>query len=154
MAMIQKNVTEKIFLSAKTTLTIPEIPSFAEGTMCQLFAEIENLNLTVTGPCEFIYFGCTGDMAESFDLIIGVPIEAKKEDSELFEYYVSPAYTCVSKDYSGDLKGLGDAWCSFCKEAEEKGFTFSPENQAREIYKKWDTPESLDNITELQIKLK
>lgn len=153
MNIIKKEISRKTFLSAKKTLTIPEIPIFATETTEKLFEEIEKLNLKVTGPYEFIYFGCTGDLEESFELLIGIPIEQKKNESENFLYFDSAAYTCISTDYMGNIEGIGSAWCSFFEEVKKTNFIFSPDNHAREIYKRWEGLESPDNIAELQIKI-
>ena len=114
----QKQMPARVFLSAKKTLTIPEIPMFADEVVGKMIQEAEKLGLVINGPSEFIYFGCTGDLQKPFELLIAIPIEQKKSDPTLFEYYNSPAFACVSQYYQGSMKEIGDGWNSFCFEAE------------------------------------
>ncbi len=153
MSIEQKKIPARVFLSAKKTLTIPKIPVFAEEVVERIFKEADELKLVTNGPCEFIYFGCTGNAEEPFDLRIAIPVEKKKTNPELFEYYESPAFVCVYQDYQGSMKNIGDGWDSFCAEAENDGFRFSDGGHVREVYKKWIGFDDSQNITELQIEI-
>ncbi|MFT6907624.1 MAG: effector-binding domain-containing protein [Oleiphilaceae bacterium] len=154
MSIEQKEISARIFLSAKKTLTIPEIPVFADEVVEKIFKEAEELQLVINGPCEFIYFGCTGNIEEPFDLRIAIPVEQKKTNPELFEYYESPAFVCVYQDYQGSMKNIGDGWDALCAETEKAGFRFSDGGHIREVYKKWNGFDDFQNITELQIEIK
>ena len=153
MKLEKKEVPGKIYLSAKKNLTTPEIPEFAGEVMEKLFGEAEKIGVAITGPCEFIYLGCCGEPDSSFDLIIAIPIEEKVGEPGTFQYYESPAYECVYKEYIGSMNGIGDAWGTFISEAEENKIVFHSENQGREIYKSWVEFESDENVTELQMKI-
>jgi hypothetical protein len=149
----KKEISSRLFLTAKKTVTIPEIRSFADESIGRLYQAAEELELTIVGPCEFIYFDCKGELDEPFDLRIGVPVEEKKKEHSLFTYYESPAFTCVCRDYVGSVERLGNEWALFSDDAAELGIVFHPENQAREVYKQWIAIDSEKNITELQIRV-
>ena len=150
----KKEMPARVFLSAKKKLTIPEIPAFANEVTDKLIKAAEELELVITGPSEFIYFGCTGNLEEQFDLQIAFPIEQKKKTHESFEYYESPAFICISQDYKGCMKNIGIGWNSLCEEARKNGIKFDDGGHVREVYKKWIDFDSEENITELQIEIK
>ncbi len=150
MTIERKEIPARIFLASKRTLTIPEISAFAEAVLGDLFEEANKLGLTVTGPTEFIYFGCTGSPEASFDLYIAIPIEKKTGDADQFKYYDSPSFECVYQDYVGSMKGIGEGWSSFIGEAEQSGAVFHSQNHIRAVCKKWVGFESDENVTELQ----
>ena len=119
-----------------------------------LFEEAGKLGLTVNGPVEFIYFGCTADPKAKFDMYIAIPVKEKAANAGRFEYYESASFECVYQDYVGSIKGIGNAWISFSGEAKQNGIAQQDQNHTREVYKKWVGFESDKNITELQIQIR
>ena len=154
MTIQRKEIPARVFLASKRTLTIPEIPAFSQAVLGDLFKEASKLGLTVTGPVEFIYFGCTGNPETRFDLYIAIPVKDKAADAGRFEYYESAAFECVYQDYVGSMKGIGNAWSSFIGEAEQSGIVYHDQNHIREVYKKWVDFESDENVTELQAQIR
>ena len=153
MALKKKKVPSSVYLSAKKTLTIPEVSEFAAVHVEKLYIEADKLNLKVIGPCEFIYINCTGEMDNAFDLKVVIPIEKKGNESKVFEYFESASYECIAKEYKGSMEGIGNAWESMMNEAQSNNIALSPENHCREVYKTWLGYESNDNITELQTQI-
>jgi len=153
MALEKKKVPSCVYLSAKKTLTIPEVSEFAALNVEKLYIEADKLNLKVTGPCEFVYINCTGEMDKAFDLKVVIPIEKKGDESPVFEYFESASYVCIAKEYKGTMDGIGKAWESLMNEAQANNIVLSPQNHCREIYKTWLGYENSDNITELQTQI-
>jgi len=153
MALEKKEVPSCVYLSATKTLTIPEVSDFAAANVEKLYMEAQKLNLTVSGPCEFIYINCTGEMDKVFDLKVVIPIDKKGDDSEVFEYFESSSYECITKEYKGSMDGIGNAWESMMNEAQANNIALSPQNHCREVYKTWLGFENSDNITELQTQI-
>lgn len=153
MALEKKKVPSCVYLSAKKTLTIPEVSEFAALNVEKLYEEAQKLNLKVTGPCEFIYINCTGEMDKAFDLKVVIPIDEKGNDSKVFEYFESSSYECIAKEYKGSMEGIGNAWESMMNEAQANNIVLSPQNHCREVYKTWLGFENNDNITELQTQI-
>ena len=153
MTLEQKKVPSNLYLIAKNRLTIPQIQEFAAFVVEELYSEIEKLNLNINGPCEFIYLNCTGELDKEFDLKIAIPILEKGKESDLFEYFESASYSCVSKDFTCNAENLGNAWDALMKEIELNKIVPSEINHCREVYKSWTGPLNNDNITELQIQI-
>ncbi len=153
MALEKKEIPSCVYLSAKKTLTIPEISEFAALNVEKLYVEADKLNLKVTGPCEFIYINCTGEMDKVFDLKVVIPIENKGDESQVFEYFESDSYLCIAKEYKGSMDGIGNAWESLINEAQSNNIVLNPQNHCREIYKTWLGYENSENVTELQTQI-
>jgi hypothetical protein len=47
------------------------------------------------------------------------------------------------------MEGLGDAWINLVVKVTGKGYLL--QNQGREVYKKWISFESPENVTEIQL---
>jgi effector-binding domain-containing protein len=145
----KKDVPSKLYLSIKKNLTLPELKPFVQDVLPKLFPEIQALELKITGPLEFIYFGVDGNPETQFDLIIAFPINARGAESSLFEYYESEPFYCAHIDYQGSMNGIGEAWDVFVKEIVDSGLI--PTGQCREVYKNWIGDDSYENVTELQM---
>jgi len=150
MSLEKKTVPSSLYIAASKTLTLPQVAEYAAATVEELYKEAQKFNLEVSGPCEFIYTNCTGEMDKEFELKIVIPIVEKGEKLDTFDYYESESYECISKDYTGSMDGIGGAWESLMKEVESNNIALSSQNHCREIYKNWLSFESPENITELQ----
>jgi hypothetical protein len=147
--MEAKQVPSKLFYCAEKELTIPEIPEFAEAILEPLYKDAESLRLKFTGPPEFIYFSSTGDPNEPLHLLIAIPVKGSKPSKSDYFFLETMPFDCVSVDYKGSMVNIGKAWEDLIQQVLSKGYYLS--NQGREIYKKWISFESENNITELQI---
>lgn len=117
--------------------------------MAKIQNEIKELDLEVTGPAEFIYFGIEDRPDKKFDLLACMPIYARKAGPGHLEYYQSPAFSYVSSDYKGSMNTIGKAWREFVEHVKQDGLTVT--DQCREKYNHWISFDSNENITELQI---
>jgi len=153
MALEKKNIPPRLYLSVSKSLTLPEVSAFAASNVESLYNEAQTLNLKVSGPCEFVYNNCTGELDKSFDLKIVIPIEKKGNNSVNFEYFESEEFTCISKEYVGNMDGIGEAWQSLMNDVQSNDITLSSNNHCREVYKQWLGFENDNNITELQTQI-
>jgi len=146
-----KRIPDKLFISSKTTLTIPDIPDYAQHMMSKLMMETIRLGLKVTGPAEFHYFGSDGDLDTLFDMRICIPIEGRADTPTTFEYYESEPFNCASYEYHGNVYGVGDKWKALVESVMSDNVPLVP--QSREVYRRWMDANSNKNITELQVGL-
>ena len=144
-----KQVPQKRFYCVEKVLTIPEIAGFAESNANALHADAESKAMGILGPPEFIHLNCTAESDQPFLLIIALPVQAGRAAGKHFFFMETPVFYCVSMDYTGGMANIGKAWENFTQQARNAGYRFS--NQSREIYKKWISFDSADNITELQL---
>jgi predicted transcriptional regulator YdeE len=147
--METKQVPAKTFYCAEKTLTIPEIPQFAEQVLEPLYKKAAVLDLDIAGPPEFVYFNSSGDPKRPFHLVVGFPVADRKPSKGEFFFFETQPFHCAAVDYKGPMQGIRDAWKELVQEVLDKGFW--PGNQGREVYKHWVSFESAENITELQM---
>jgi effector-binding domain-containing protein len=149
--MEKRQIPTRLYYCAEKTLTAPEISGFAEEVMEKICSTLKAAGIAVTGPPEFHYFNVDPTGKNPFQLIIAIPVtEQKKADSsEPFFFLQSELFTCITEDYSGPMAGINEAWMNLAVKVMGEGYLL--QNQGREVYKKWISFDSPENVTELQI---
>lgn len=147
---------EKVTLAARTywcaekTLTIPEIPAFAEATLPAMFTHLQSAEVTPTGPVEFIYFNMDGDLARPFRMLLAIPIDGEGvPETDTFFPYRSTEISALKSSHQGSMATIGSAWDSLMQYAMMNRIQTTTE--CSEIYTQWVSPESADNVTELYV---
>jgi len=146
-----KQIPSKLYYCAEKYLIIPEIPGFAEEILDPLYKDAESLGLELNGATEFIYFNSDGNLYKPFQLIIAFPVKESKPSKSDFFFLESMPFSCVSLDYKGPMTNIGKAWGDLVRQALNQGYQLI--SQGREVYKKWVSYESEENITELQMEI-
>ena len=125
---------------------------FAPAAITRLMEKATELKLSQGGPVMFTYFNFQGDPEQVFTAEIGVPI-AKGEQAKSGDFYVreAPKFKCATAIFQGPLNKMGEAWQSFVGPAMAKG---EPTGESRELYLYFESPQSPNNIVELQLGLK
>ncbi len=150
MQIERKRIPPSTAIEAVTTLTIPDVPAYAEKIIPMLLAEAENRGMAVTGPCVFTYEGCDGSPDREFTMKVGFPVDACRGQGA-FACAEVAAHECLSTVYRGPMKGIGPAWSAFTPLALQRGEALQP--IGREVYLEWIDEGSADNQVELQIPL-
>ena len=150
MLIERKRIPSATVIEAVTTLTIPDVPAYAEKIIPMLLAEAESRGMAVTGPCVFTYEGCDGSPDREFTMKVGFPVDACRGQGA-FACAEVPAHECLSTLYRGAMKGIGPAWGAFTPLALQRGEALRP--VGREVYLEWIDEGSADNRVELQIPL-
>jgi effector-binding domain-containing protein len=100
----------------------------------------------------YVYRGCNGDPAVEFDLDICLAVPSDLiADFQLqppTELKTTAPFKCLAVDYVGPMSGIGQAWMKLVQHVRDGGY--KPTEESREIYKKWVSFDSADNVTELQ----
>lgn len=150
MQIERKRIPASTVIEAVTTLTIPDIPNYADKIIPMLLAEAEGRGMAVTGPCVFTYEGCDGSPDTEFTMRVSFPVDACRGQGA-FVCTELPAHDCLSTVYRGPMKGIGPAWSAFTPLALQRGEALLP--IGREVYLDWIDQDSADNQVELQIPL-
>jgi effector-binding domain-containing protein len=144
-----KTVPETQFFCAKKELKIAEAGQFATETLPALARQATELKLGQNGPLILSFIGFTGDPEQNFTLEAGFPVQTGKHDDQgTFYFRTVPKFKCASVIYQGSVAGIGDAWKKFVADAFAAGY--KPTGETRERYLAWESPESENNIIELQ----
>ena len=147
--MERKRVPIKLFYCAAKELTKPEIPEFAEQSLQRLYKSAESLQVLRGDPPEFLYFNASEDPDKSMHMVIGVPALNHCPPEDDFFFMETVPFECISVDYKGAMSGIGQAWVDLVEKVLSEDYLLG--NQGREVYREWISPESVDNVTELQI---
>jgi effector-binding domain-containing protein len=145
-----KTIPEATVIEAVATLTIPDIPSYAQKIIPMLLAEAEGRGMAITGPCIFTYEGCDGSLDKEFVMRAAFPVDECRGEGA-FGCVPVPAHECLCALYRGPMNGLGQAWSAFTPLAMRKGSALLP--IGREVYLHWIDADSPENLGELQIPL-
>ncbi len=145
-----KTIQSKQYFCFEGTTTLNEIMGVADKEVDFLYQEAQRLGIEQAGPLEFIYFDCTSDRDKPFSLEICMPIATEKEvASDKHEVHHFGDFKCVSYLHEGDLVSLGEVYGQLYGSIQAQGH--KPTNQIREVYVKWENPDSPANLTEIQI---
>jgi effector-binding domain-containing protein len=150
MLIERKRIPSATVIEAVTTLTIPDVPAYAEKIIPMLLAEAESRGMAVTGPCVFTYEGCDGSPDREFTMHVSFPVDVCRGQGA-FACAEIPAHECLSTLYRGAMKGIGPAWSAFTPQALQRGEALRP--VGREVYLEWIDGDSAGNRVELQIPL-
>ncbi|WP_371380274.1 hypothetical protein [Sporomusa aerivorans] len=138
-------------LCATEYLTIQEIGERGEKLCTNIIEEIDKCRLSIVGPWTFVSYGRDGNYDTRFKHEYCVPVENIENYKGIFQIKTLQEAECAFIIYQGDLseenfggKGYGPLVDSIIKSG--KNFT----GESREVYHKWVSPKSQDNIIEIQ----
>jgi hypothetical protein len=150
MDIVVKTIPPTRVLFRRDRLTIPQVPAHAGPAIDSFMAALRRADVPPAGPVIFVYYGIEADPAQEFDLDICVPLPAEAVISVATPIGCKtlPAFDCISADYVGPMREIGDAWRQVADAWRASGRQASGES--REVYKQWIGFDSLENVTELQ----
>jgi len=147
-----KQVPPLPVLSRRERLTIPQIPARSGPAIHSLIESLKQLGIQAAGSMIYVYHGCNGNPAVEFDLEICLPVPTDLDPSLAPEPPIklktTTPFRCLTLDYVGPMSGIGQAWMKLLQPIRDGGY--KPTDESREIYKKWVSFDSADNVTELQ----
>lgn len=142
-------------LCACEYLTIQEIGEYGERLCSNMVEEIEKYKLGINGPWIFVSYGRDGNYDTRFRHEYCIPIDNTENYNGTFQIKTFQEMECAFMTYQGDLseenfggKGYGPLVDSIIKSG--RNLT----GESREVYHKWISPESQNNIIEIQFGIK
>ena len=101
-------------------------------------------------PMQFLYHNCTEDMEKEFDLEIAVLVNPDKPYKGDYQVKELGNFKCASFRYKGSIDKIGvNGYEKFLPQVIASGNI--PNSNFREVYHQWESPESENNIVEIQI---
>jgi effector-binding domain-containing protein len=144
-----KSVKPINFLFYRTETKITGLAGFLPIGQ-QLFREAVKLNLTITGPVHWHYFGFQGDPEKPFTLEISIPVGEELNDYKgAFHFKRTAPFKCVSLVHEGNWFDMPDSYGQLAKFINENNL--HPVLANREIYINADFNFPEANTTEIQI---
>lgn len=137
------------FIFYRTETTVANLINLLPIAM-ELFREAIALNLHVTGPVHWHYFGFTGEIEKPFTLEIALPVSAivSHYDGKL-HFKRTELFKCISTIHEGGWLELPAAYDKLLKFANENKLELTAAN--RELYINVDFENPDANVTEIQI---
>lgn len=142
-------------LYATEDLTIQEIGKRGIKLCANIIEEIDKYKLSIIGPWTFISYGRDGNNDTFFKHEYCVPVENTENYKGIFQIKTLQEIECAFIVYQGDLSEEnfgGKGYRPLVDSIIKSGRNFTGES--REVYHKWVSPESQDNIIEIQFGIK
>jgi effector-binding domain-containing protein len=147
-----KAVSSINFLYFRTDTKVSELYKFlAIGQ--ELFKEAVALNIPITGPIHWHYFGFTGDENQTFQLEIALPVgEILEEYDGKFHFKRTEPFKCLTLRHEGSWLDMPNSYGRAVEFLSKNNLT--PVAVNREVYINADFKYPEANITEIQIGIK
>jgi effector-binding domain-containing protein len=144
-----KEVKPISFLYFRTETKISELGNYFHVAK-ELFQEAVKLNLNITGPIHWHYFGFNGDLEKSFTLEISLPVgEVLQEYDGKFHFKRTEPFKCVTLVHEGNWMEMGKAYGQAMEFITQHQLVPSAVN--RELYINADFTSPDANTTEIQV---
>ena len=144
-----KEVKPINFIYYRTETTLHELGKFMNVGQ-ELFQEAVKLDLSITGPVHWHYFGFTGDVQKPFTLEIAVPVaEVMKSYDGKFHFKRTEPFKCVVHRHEGNWLEMGKAYGELMAFVAQQNL--KPLAVNREIYINADFQHPEANTTEIQV---
>jgi effector-binding domain-containing protein len=116
----------------------------------ELFQEAVNLNLRITGPVHWHYFGFNGDLTKPFTLEISLPVgEVPDQYDGKFHFKRTDYFKCVTITHEGAWNEIPNSYGKLMEFISDKHLIPSAVN--REVYVNADFVNLEANVTEIQM---
>jgi effector-binding domain-containing protein len=138
------------YLEGKTTLN--QLPEYGDIHVDKVYEEVARTGLEKTGPIEFIYYGATEDKNKEFTLQIAIPVKEPKKDIKAdFHFRTASDFKCLAHTYKGSFMEFEKVYENLFEYVWDN--SLKPTDEVREVYHSFVSPDSPDNVTEIQIGL-
>ncbi|HOX81465.1 MAG TPA: GyrI-like domain-containing protein [Chryseolinea sp.] len=116
----------------------------------ELFKESVRLDLHVTGPVHWHYFGFTGDESKSFTLEVALPISQVVDEYDgKFHFKRTDNYKCVTLLHEGAWTDIPQSYGKIMQFVAENNL--QPLGTTRELYINADFTSPEANVTQIQL---
>jgi effector-binding domain-containing protein len=138
------------YLYASSHTSFDDISAPASQTIPALGKLVTSGTVQAAGPVLFVYHDPSENPSVPFDLEIGLPLRAAPASPiDGFTTRKLPAFRCATVIYRGPMKLLPKAYDKLIPEMIAAGLV--PSNQTRESYLVWESPDSPNNVMEIEV---
>jgi effector-binding domain-containing protein len=118
-----------------------------------LFHEAVRLNLQVSGPVHWHYFGFTGDASQPFTLEVALPVnEIPAEYDGAFHFKRTEKFKCATITHEGGWMEIPQSYAELMQFMDSQ--QLQPIGVTRELYVNADFVNPEANVTEIQMGIK
>ena len=144
-----KNVAPtKVFYHSEET-TLNGIHDVARREIENMYKEAAELGLNEVAPMQFVYHGVDDNPDTKFTLEIAIVVDEEKPYNGKYRFKTLDGFKCAATTHNGSINELAKTYDKFMPELYKSGVKMT--SHCREVYHKYLTEDSADNITEIQI---
>lgn len=138
----------RIFYHEETT-TLAGIHDIAVREIDNMYVEAQKAGMKEVAPMQFVYYGINDDPQGEIKLQISIFVDEERPTKSKYKFKELEPFKCATTIHKGSIYNLGDAYGKFMPMVAKNGKHLT--DQCREVYHKYYSPESPENITEIQI---
>jgi effector-binding domain-containing protein len=136
------------FLFYRTETKLPDLAPLIPKAK-ELFKEAVKLDLHITGPLHWHYFGFTGDPEKAFTLEISLPVSNILADYDgLLHFKRTQPFRSVNVIHEGSWMNMLDSYTKLMEFIQKNNL--QPSGMNREVYINSDFADPEANVTEIQ----
>jgi effector-binding domain-containing protein len=149
MRVVETKPTSFIYVEIETTYATMAEP--VGKALAEFGAMIEAGKFIPRGPAMMVYQGATGDPNQPFTLQIGFPVNDDVKPNGNMKVRKIETTRVATLIFSGQIRHIGQAYQKLFQELFGQGLL--PSGEHSELYLRWESAESDNNIVLLQIHL-
>lgn len=138
-----------LFSTYETTLK--ELPAYVGTAVKELYKQVVELDLLITGPQYWFYYGADGKPDTRFTLEIAIPVRGTLSEGLPSNIKQLPPFRCLSAVHEGPWDKMSQLYPKMMKYIGEKGLTLN--GIISEAYLQFDFAAPENNLTEVHIGL-
>lgn len=141
-----------LYFSTKTTLK--GLDELAGKIPASLYAEATRLQLLVSGPQYWFYYGADGNPDNEFTLEIVLPVTGQASKESTYSIKQIEAFKCLSVIHEGSYDNLPKTYGEVMPKVFAEGFAMTDNKEVREMYLNIDFANEDNCRTEILIGIK
>ena len=138
------------FLYVTTETTFDQLPTIAPPMLDGLITAAMKAGIHFKGPCSFIYENVKGP-DKPVTVLMGFPVDADTKPPEGTKIRTYEKFRCATALHTGPMRTLHTAYMKLYQQLAQAGL--KPTTDAREMYLLFETADSPNDVTLIQIGL-
>ncbi len=140
-------VPAQTYVVYRTETTLSVVNDIAAREVSPLYEAVQQAQLPIAGPLEFIYWNVGEDTEAPFTLEIALPVATDQTALGKYEIEQKASFQALSHTHQGDFSQAYELYARLFNDLFAQGH--QPTNQVREVYHKWVDLTSEENVIEI-----
>jgi len=150
--MHQQTIPAQDYIYGSAETTFEKLGDVVNKYIPLLAAGIQEGKIIQKGPAMFVYKGIGADMTKPFTLEVGWCVSDKAKDVGELKVRKTAEFKCATILYTGALANIGKAYEKLMPLVSAAGL--QPSGESREMYLYFESPESVNNVVQIQMGVK
>lgn len=150
--MHQQTIPAQDYIYGSAETTFEKLGEVVNKFIPLLVAGIQEGKIIQKGPAMFVYKGLGEDMSKPFTLEVGWCVTDKAKEAGELKVRKTAEFKCATILYTGALANIGKAYEKLMPLVFAAGL--QPSGESREMYLYFESPESPNNVVQIQMGVK